>query len=300
MPTTVFPTGYCNGWMSHLRPVLSVRSPLDAGSHHYTWHTGMPFKCECGLPSSVIQKPRWTMFRPKTELPCAVHGKACSTCREVKRQAPQKANSNGETPLLCAVQKGRANIVKLLLGHSAAVDISNNDGETPLNLAAGKGDTETVQLLLVDGRSQSVDTPDRLGWTPVLMAAHGGHVGVLRLLLKSNAKPADSHSGTGETPLLCAAKRGHVEVAKLLLTSAEVPMIDMADRDGNTPLMMAAQFGFAEALRLLLSKKASIDLCNKANETALLLAAQEGFAEVVAILLEEGSKAVNIAAADGY
>ncbi|CAE7215070.1 Ank2 [Symbiodinium natans] len=185
-----------------------------------------------------------------------------------KLQAPQQANSNGETPLLCAVQKGRADIVKLLLGHSATVDISNNDGETPLNLAAGKGDAETVQLLLVEGKSQSVDTPDRLGWTPLLMASHGGHVGVLRLLLKSRAATANSHSGTGETPLLRAAKRGQVEVAKLLLNIDEAAMIDTPDRDGHTPLMMAAQFGFAETLRLLLGYKASIDLRNKAGFAA--------------------------------
>mmetsp|Transcript_31943 Transcript_31943/g.56690 ORF Transcript_31943/g.56690 Transcript_31943/m.56690 type:complete len:125 (+) Transcript_31943:1-375(+) len=62
---------------------------------------------------------------------------------------------------------------------------------------------------------------------------------------------------------------------------------------------MAAQFGFVEALRLLVSMKASIDLRNKASETALLLAAQEGFLEAISFLLEEGSQAVNMAAADG-
>lgn len=65
--------------------------------------------------------------------------------------------------------------MKMLLLHngSVVVDLPNNDGETPLNLAATKGETEMVQSLL-EGKAQSIDTPDRLGWTPVLMASHGG------------------------------------------------------------------------------------------------------------------------------
>ncbi|CAK9061482.1 unnamed protein product [Durusdinium trenchii] len=37
----------------------------------------------------------------------------------VPRQAPHKANYDGETPLLCAVQKGRRSILKALLSHRA-------------------------------------------------------------------------------------------------------------------------------------------------------------------------------------
>lgn len=44
------------------------------------------------------------------------------------------------------------------------MDLPNNDGETPLNLAATKGETEMVQSLL-EGKAQSIDTPDRLGWS---------------------------------------------------------------------------------------------------------------------------------------
>lgn len=52
------------------------------------------------------------------------------------------------------------------------------DGETPLNIAAGKGLHDIVRLLLKEGKSRAVDAPDHLGWTPILLAAYGGHLQV--------------------------------------------------------------------------------------------------------------------------
>ncbi|MBW1899747.1 MAG: ankyrin repeat domain-containing protein, partial [Deltaproteobacteria bacterium] len=57
------------------------------------------------------------------------------------------ANKDGWTPLLKASEKGRTEIVKLLLAAKADVNAANKDGWTPLYIASEKEQTEIIKML---------------------------------------------------------------------------------------------------------------------------------------------------------
>jgi ankyrin repeat protein len=79
-----------------------------------------------------------------------------------------------------------------------------------------QGDGETVDVLLSEG--VGVDSPDPNGWTPLMMAAMHGHLGVIRLLLDRGAA-VDATNGFSGTALRYAAKRAHAEVVSALLAA---------------------------------------------------------------------------------
>ena len=75
--------------------------------------------------------------------------------------------NNGETPLTVASKYGHADVVKLLLAHSAInVDLGTN--ETPLQQASMRGWVSVVQQLLDKGADTSVQ--DCNGWTALKTA----------------------------------------------------------------------------------------------------------------------------------
>eukprot|EP00123_Amoebidium_parasiticum_P001473 comp12576_c0_seq1/m.7580 comp12576_c0_seq1/g.7580 ORF comp12576_c0_seq1/g.7580 comp12576_c0_seq1/m.7580 type:complete len:209 (-) comp12576_c0_seq1:740-1366(-) len=61
-------------------------------------------------------------------------------------------------------------------------DTQNNSGETALFLAAQMGNTDAARLLVESGCD--VNLPSYSGWTPILVACHLGHAGVLSHLLR--------------------------------------------------------------------------------------------------------------------
>ena len=61
-----------------------------------------------------------------------------------------------------------------------------------------------------------VDSSDAYGWTPLLVAAKRGAIGLIQMFLDINAS-IDHKDQTGNTALLIASARGHVNAVKILL-----------------------------------------------------------------------------------
>jgi ankyrin repeat protein len=57
-------------------------------------------------------------------------------------------NSLGNTPLLCAVFQGHAEVVRVLLSHGASVDAANQFKNTPLTWTAIRGHFGIARLLV--------------------------------------------------------------------------------------------------------------------------------------------------------
>uniref|UniRef100_A0A8C2CY16 E3 ubiquitin-protein ligase MIB2 n=1 Tax=Cyprinus carpio TaxID=7962 RepID=A0A8C2CY16_CYPCA len=132
----------------------------------------------------------------------------------------------------------------------------------------------TVISVLEKLLSQSTeqDHPGRL----VIEAAHG-NVAVcdcLQVDIKNQ----------GKTALQVAAHQGHMEVVKVLLQANS--SIETKDEDGDAALHYTAFGNQAEITRLLLSKGASVNLLNNSMCTALHIAVNKGFTDVVRVLTE--------------
>uniref|UniRef100_A0AAQ4S4F8 E3 ubiquitin-protein ligase MIB2 n=1 Tax=Gasterosteus aculeatus aculeatus TaxID=481459 RepID=A0AAQ4S4F8_GASAC len=158
--------------------------------------------------------------------------------------------------------------------------------EVDANLMTAENPNEsgsTVISVLEKLLSQSTeqDNPSRL----VIEAAHGSASKVRELVLKYPDKVDIKNQG--KTALQVAAHQGHMEVVKALLQANS--SIEVKDEDGDTALHYTAFGNQAEITRLLLSKGANVNLLNNSMCTALHIAVNKGFTDVVRVLTEHSA-----------
>lgn len=125
---------------------------------------------------------------------------------------PNAVNEDGDSPLMVALKNESNAAAQALAEHPGTeVDLANKVGETPLMMAALKGRTELCRTLIARGAQVN-----RSGWTPLHYAASGEQLATVRLMLDSGAQ-VDSRSPNRSTPLMMAARYGTEEMALLLL-----------------------------------------------------------------------------------
>uniref|UniRef100_A0AAR2LRG0 E3 ubiquitin-protein ligase MIB2 n=1 Tax=Pygocentrus nattereri TaxID=42514 RepID=A0AAR2LRG0_PYGNA len=161
--------------------------------------------------------------------------------------------------------------------------LSGQPGEVDANLMTAENPSEsgsTVISVLEKLLSQSTeqDNPGRL----VIEAAHGSAAKV-RDYITSQVDIKNQ----GKTALQVAAHQGHMEVVKVLLQANS--SIEAKDEDGDAALHYTAFGNQAEIARLLLSKGANVNLLNNSMCTALHIAVNKGFTDVVRVLTEHSA-----------
>jgi len=183
------------------------------------------------------------------------------------------ANSAGYTGLMAAAQRGRADIVKLLLDHKADPNAAGRDGGTALMLAAENNQPEIVKLLL--DRGADPNRQDNNGWTALLKAAYQGNAKCIEILASHTKLELDR-------ALLVATLMERKDAVKVLLDNgAEV---DFRASDGRTPLILAAGKGNKEIVELLLQAGADASLTDQSGQTAQAVAAAKGFNDIAEAL----------------
>uniref|UniRef100_A0A8C9V2Y3 E3 ubiquitin-protein ligase MIB2 n=1 Tax=Scleropages formosus TaxID=113540 RepID=A0A8C9V2Y3_SCLFO len=130
-------------------------------------------------------------------------------------------------------------------------------------------------------QSTELDHPGRL----VIEAAHGSAAKVRDLVQKHPDKVDIKNQG--KTALQVAAHQGHLEVVKVLLQANS--SVEVKDEDGDTALHYTAFGNQAEIARLLLGKGANVNLLNNSMCTPLHIAVNKGFTEVVRVLTEHSA-----------
>lgn len=115
----------------------------------------------------------------------------------------------------------------------------NGRGTTALGEAARWGRLDLLEELLADG--MAVDARTESGCTPLILAASGGQVEVVRSLLQRGADVNAIAEGSGCTPLIAClsarhSKRVYRTLCKLLLDAGAAATLSVRDRNGRTAL----------------------------------------------------------------
>ncbi len=159
----------------------------------------------------------------------------------------------GWTPLLCAVLRNDADLVRALLAAGADVTrcLSREGGYS----SSWEKGAVPAPSAIIDPEDTNRELYVPRAATALHLAAAYASANILRLLLEHGA---DVHARTlqGATPLLMAAAAGKTKCVRLLLQAGA--RHDAADDKGNTPVELALRQGHAATVRLLLKAGASL------------------------------------------
>ena len=133
---------------------------------------------------------------------------------------------------------------------------------------------------------------DGHGRTPLLVAGHGGHLGVAELLLRRGADPRAMDMRRYDL-ITIAAVRDDVPMLRLAIAGGGDPRAVTSPYDG-TALIAAAHLGHVEPVRILIEADAPLDHVNNLDWTALLEAVILGnggpnYVKIVKLLLTAGA-----------
>ena len=199
-----------------------------------------------------------------------------------KPPPPPTANEQ----LLTAINDDNIEGVEIALS-IPEVDINNNNGlgiGPPLLYAVDKGKIEIVELLLDNGAD--IDSIDVSHQTALMVASGMGHFDIVELLLKRGAN-VNATENDGYTALIHASsgEDGHPEIVKLLLEKGAD--VNAPENEGYTALIYASQNGHTEIVKMLLDTT-KIDVKNTTSILALIFAIENDHHKIVSILLGSG------------
>ena len=173
--------------------------------------------------------------------------------------------------------------MKYLITTIAAVVLVGCGPSVDIHQACKDGNIEAVKQYLAAG--WDVNTRDKAGLTPLLLAASFGNDDIAKLLISSGAK-VSAKSNFGTTPLHYCGK----EIAELLI--AKGADVNAKCEIKNTPLYSAIYEGRRELAELLIAKGADVNATNynvTPLETPLDIAIKMG-REISGLLRNNGGK----------
>jgi uncharacterized protein len=149
----------------------------------------------------------------------------------------------GNTLLHVAARNGNERLISALLKQKANPNARNRVGDSPLMLAAYTGKLDAVDLLLAGGAKLNHE-----GWTPLHYAVFAEQPDMVSRLLDKGAK-VNARAPNEQTPLMLAAKNGNITIAKLLLNAKADT--ELKDQHGETALTLARKDNNTDLARLL-------------------------------------------------
>lgn len=175
--------------------------------------------------------------------------------------------------------------------------------DSNLHQAAASGNIEAVTDYIED--KADINAKDnKLGSTPLMLAAENGHTAVVDILAKANANVNETDL-RAETALIRAARKGHTETVATLLSLRDaenkcIVKVDSMSQSGTTALHAAAWNGHPETVSVLLDNGAAPNAKDANEGTPLTLAAHKKTdtpeaaakqTEVIKTLLAKGADA---------
>jgi len=147
--------------------------------------------------------------------------------------ATYKGEYERRAMLFWAADRGRADVVELLLQKGAAPEGDNADN-TPLMRAVGTGNLDAVKALLAGGATPNCQ--GRYRELPLLSAAHQGSGNIMQALVEGGAD-VNRKGSDGNTALHIVAAKGHANLVKYLLDHGADA--SLANANMNTPADVA-------------------------------------------------------------
>ena len=175
------------------------------------------------------------------------------------------SNAGSYEDFFSAITFDRPEVIEKLLARGFDPNTPSEKG-VPALMVALQSEAPKSALLLAKHPKTKVEFENRLGETPLMLAAIQNQLELANLLISRGAEV----NRKGWTPLHYAATRGHREMMRLLLDHDAY--IDSESANGTTPLMMAAYTAPPLAVKLLLEEGADPTLVNDGNASALDLA----------------------------
>lgn len=180
---------------------------------------------------------------------------------------------SGETPLMAALYRNHAAVVKILIAAGAVQDVF---------AAAALGDMDALERALAS-RPAAIEGRAYDGWTPLHLAAFFGRTAAVERLLDAGADAnAVSSNSLRNTPLHAAVAGGHREAALRLLERGAG--VNVADAGGHTPLHIAAETGDVPVVKAMLARGADPHMVDAEDRTPLARAAARNHHEVVDLI----------------
>ncbi len=170
-----------------------------------------------------------------------------------------------------------------LLMNKLSTDILDKKQRSLLHKAVEFNNLELMQMAL--DRGLPVDSKDKEGLTPLMLASVRGYERFARMLLHAGADP-NKKDKIQRTALHYAALSGSVATALTLLSVTK--NIDVVDREGWTALLIAASEGNVVLMRHLLTYQPNLEHCNRKGLSALHLAAMLGKIDCLFLLVYSG------------
>ncbi|XP_047050714.1 serine/threonine-protein phosphatase 6 regulatory ankyrin repeat subunit C-like [Lolium rigidum] len=197
---------------------------------------------ECGLDVNAVSK------LGMTPMSYAAHEGKTQVIRYLLDRGvdPAMPDERGTTPLHNAALQGHCEVVKLLLSQGVPVDPIDHRG-APLQLAVSKDHAEVLKVLL----EHSAD-PNKVAnkvYSPVLAACYWQSLKCIKLLIEAGAD-VNAHCYPGPTPLMKAVNDGLTDFVKLLLDAGADPNIPTLEL-GVIPLELAAAHGRRDLVEVL-------------------------------------------------
>ncbi|KAH8126986.1 hypothetical protein FP744_10007711 [Trichoderma asperellum] len=219
----------------------------------------------------------------------------------LKYKAPiEIAGKDGITPMHCAVQSGKAEIVQELIQetgrrykkHSRKIERHvDRNKRHPIHWAAVEGNVKMVRLMKGDIRLK-----DRFGWTPLHLAAIYDHKKLLRYITEDHAETINTCDNELRTPLHLAVKGELIDAVQILIQAGA--RINTVAKNGSTPLHVAVKHKQKEILKMLLKHGTNKNVMDKEGRTPLYLSVEDGDIETINLLIKGGASE-KVAAEDG-
>ncbi len=191
-----------------------------------------------------------------------------------------KADANGNTPILHAYASGNPDILALTLSIAggspedleAVFKSVNEDGQTILVAACKGGNLDLVKNAFGKLDTKTVFTSDNLGHNFLHHAV--SKPDILSFLLDQDKEGValNAVNNDGQTPLVKAVLEGNTEAVKMLLDRGAD--VNLADEKGNTALIYACILNKPEIINALLARpELDVRAKNEAGATAYMHAA---------------------------